>query len=474
MSWLQTGENAEKIYDITSPRTYLQKQKEVLDAIERRHIKSVLYSGAYGAGKTLLECHVVIRQCLMYPKSVWLMGCQTIPMLRDTVLTTFMEELGEYQSTLRKAGMKIRLKKSWLSGEKKFTFYNNSVVLFRSFDDETKFKSLNLDGFAIDEPVDIDEGVFNMLIGRLRAKHSPCAHSILAGNPSGKTNWVYKNFFEEYKTPPLCTECYSKKTEFMGKFNSLSRYKCTKCGYVFDSDYYAVETTTYDNKVNLPSDYIPNMERKYDRQYQERYLKGKWGSFEGQIYQDFDADIHTGDYSGMKFPRYRFGFDFGFRNPSCLLIGGITDTNKIYIVDEFYKNKCTSRELVTIIQEYNKQRSPEGIYVDPSAADIITQMMNVGLPVYNGDNDLDFGISKIKAYLRAKILFIDKNNCKNTIREFESYRYSSDKQLYKKNLTEIPIKKDDHAPDAARYLLTDYDAFREDVGLSVGFHDYHY
>ena len=47
-------------------------------------------------------------------------------------------------------------------------------------------------------------------------------------------------------------------------------------------------------------------------------------------------------------------------------------------------------------------------------------------------------------------MFIDKN-CVNLIRELESYRYEKD--VYGRNYSERPLKKDDHAVDALRYAL---------------------
>ena len=84
--------------EIPKPRKFLPKQEEVLDLIKRK--KYVLYSGAYGAGKTLLMSNVVIRECMRYPRSLWFFGSQTVPMLRDTVVRTFLEEIDLYQESI--------------------------------------------------------------------------------------------------------------------------------------------------------------------------------------------------------------------------------------------------------------------------------------------------------------------------------------------------------------------------------------
>jgi phage terminase large subunit len=43
------------------------------------------------------------------------------------------------------------------------------------------------------------------------------------------------------------------------------------------------------------------------------------------------------------------------------------------------------------------------------------------------------------------------SNCKNFIQEIEAYKYPEEKK--DRNPSELPIKEDDHGPDAFRYLV---------------------
>ena len=401
-----------------------------MDAVKTK--KYILYSGAYGAGKTFLMCHVVIRTCVQNPNAFIFFGSQTVPMIRDTVVKTFLEEIELYQDAINKAGVDLQITKSWRPSTMTFTFYNNAQVLFRSCDDPTKYKSLNLDAFALDEPVDISEEVFLMLQGRLRAKHVPNRFGVMAGNPAGYTNWVYRKFFDQ-------------------KLDG----------------YYHVHTTTYDN-THLPSDYIPQMEQSYDEDYKRRYLYGEWGSFEGQIFKDFNINKHVKDLSTSpedEFQYYVGGYDDGYRNPACLLVGGITRDNKLYILHEYYKSKQTTDNIIKDIEGIMYKYSMKKIYADPSAVGFIEMARNAGLPVVAGDNDVDSGLSKMKAMFANDMFYFDKT-CKNSIREYESYRYARDR--FNNNLTEKPVKKDDHSPDAGRYLLTNFNPFKKKRIMKVG------
>lgn len=413
---------------VPSPRVFLPKQQKVLNAINR--YKYILYSGAFGAGKTLLMSHVVIRECINHPRSLWFFGSQTVPMLRDTVVRTFMEEIDLYQQELDKRDINLKLKKQWLSHTMTFKFFNDSEILFRSCDEPSKFKSLNLEGFAIDEPVDVDEEVFLMLQGRLRGRHTGHQIGVMAGNPAGRMNWVYQKFFEN-PSP----------------------------------EYYVVHTTTYDNTY-LPPDYIPSMEASFDEDYAKRYLKGEWGSFEGMVYKDFSHEQHVGSFQDKEYKYYICGIDDGTRNPCCMLTLGVDADNHVYIVDELYETGLVDTEKVEELYERHKKYNYKRVYVDPSALNLIESIKQRRIRVDGADNDLNSGISKIKSLFKNNMIHIDKT-CVNFLKEVESYRYMKDKNVTRKNLTEEPIKKNDHAMDAVRYAVTDFNPFK--VPTFVGF-----
>jgi len=409
------------------PREFLPKQIETFEAIKT--FKYVLYSGAFGAGKTLLLSHIIITTCMNFPKTLFFVGSQTVPMLRDTVVRTVLEEIDLYQDKLDEAKIDLKIEKAWRPSTMSYKFYNDAEILFRSCDEPSKFKSLNLDAFALDEPVDIDEQVFLMLQGRLRANHCGHRFGVMAGNPAGKMNWVYQRFFDH----PT-------------------------------DDYYRVHTKTKDNTF-LPSDYIRSMYEAYDYEYARRYLEGEWGSFVGQVYRDFNMDKHVGDYKDKKYKYYIGGYDDGYRNPACFLTIGIDSDNKVYILNEYYVKEKTTPQIVDHIASLDYKYRFHKIFADPSATNFIQTAKHEKLRVVEADNDIDKGISKCKAFFANDIIYIDKS-CKNLIKEVESYAYDKDRLLA--NLSEKPRKIDDHAVDAMRYAFTEHNPWKQHRTLIGG------
>jgi len=408
--------------DVESPREFLPHQKLFLETIKRYPF----LSGAFGAGKTIMLCHKCIKECLENPHSMWLLASQTFPMTRDVIVKTFLEEVELLQKSFDAAGSPVELIKDFNKAELKLTFYNGSIVLFRSCDSFEKFKSLTLEGFGLDEIVDISSDVFQMLQGRLRGRHTKHPFGILTGNPGSKNHWLYGLYFEH---PP-------------------------------SDDYQVVQTSSYDN-IFLPDGYIKSMEESYDSDWIRRYLQGVWFTFEGLIFPEFDRNIHVGDYRDNVYNNYGGSLDYGFRNPSCFLLLARDGDDNVIVVSELYKTGLTFSDLVS---EIEKVIAPvrgvfRSIFVDPSAPGLIEELHRV-TRAKPANNDVVMGISQVKTLLKTRRLFIDRS-CVNLIKELESYHYEKDNRS--KEFSELPVKVHDHAVDALRYGVADPKTLRKFV-----------
>ncbi|MDP3013602.1 MAG: hypothetical protein Q8M92_05120, partial [Candidatus Subteraquimicrobiales bacterium] len=76
------------------------------------------------------------------------------------------------------------------------------------------------------------------------------------------------------------------------------------------------------------------------------------------------------------------------------------------------------------------------------------------------NNDVEGGINRIREYFQLDSngrahLYIFKDKCPNLCIELQNYRYKKLTELQEKtrNLSEEPVKKNDHAVDALRYMI---------------------
>jgi hypothetical protein len=142
----------------------------------------------------------------------------------------------------------------------------------------------------------------------------------------------------------------------------------------------------------------------------------------------------------------------------------VTADKRIIIKEEVYGSNLSTNELAKHLVELHKTYHFKKIYCDPTAADLILQGYNRGLPMGEkrggevhsyADNNVASGIARTKSLLKNDLILIDKT-CNNLRNEMMSYRYEAN--------TEKPIKKDDHCLDALRYLTTDFSPL-EDEGI---------
>jgi len=404
-------------------REFLPQQLEIMDAVKKS--RYVLYSGAVRAGKTLLAAHVAIRTCLENPGAQGFIGSLTTSQLVNVVFKVFQQELRRYQDAINKSGIDVQLAKVKLSkGDMKAQFYNGSEIIFYHCEKEEKIRGMTLDFAILDEPIEIDEKIFMQLMNRISGGNVDNPFILLTTNPGAQTHWIYRYFFLE------ATE-----------------------------DHYTVETTTYDN-IKLPQyeKYIKDLEQNLDEDWIRRFLNGKWGAYSGQIYKNFSLDRHTGNYANFNDVRHFVaGVDWGNRNPSCILVLGITKDKEVMVVKEWYRKGATTPQVAKKLQEYHKIYSFKKVYIDASQPDLILQTSDLQVPAEKSERKVEAGIAKIRGLFKQNKIHIDIN-CINLIRELQAYRYEKDK--LNKNPTETPVKQDDHAPDALRYGLTNYRGFR--------------
>src|SRR3990167_2062425 len=152
-----------------------------------------LYSGGFGAGKTLALILKVIYLLLKYPNNTILMGRQHFQDLRDTVMKEFFSICPE------------EFIANFVKSERKAVLTNGSELLFRHLDkvSEKEIRSLNLGGFAIDQAEDVSEPVYLALKGRLR-KRDTSQQGFMTANPA--PGWLFREFKQQTKPENLLVE----------------------------------------------------------------------------------------------------------------------------------------------------------------------------------------------------------------------------------------------------------------------------
>lgn len=414
-----------------------------------------LFSGGFGSGKTVSLVLKALLISQLMPKNFGLIGRLTYPELRDTTQKTFFEFCPPSWYAPENGGV-------WNKSENYVRLYNGSEIIFRHLDtiSEKELLSLNLGWFGIDQAEEIGEGVFQILQSRLRMNTVPRRYGFMICNPAGH-NWLWH------------------------KFHPDSKDRMKGAAYF--------ESTTYDNRTNLPEDYIKGMEESYTEEMKKRFLYGSWDVFEGQVFVEFDPRAHVIDpFEIPPFWDKIVAIDHGLVNPTAVLWGAIDQDGNLFVYDEHYEaGKPVSHHAQSIKQHSNGQQISLTV-IDPSTQaktrekdgfpfSVIQEYNDYGIYPVPANNDRSASINRIKEFLRiypdrlhpvtgkmgSPKMFIMRN-CEKTIEEVNKYAWRKVRSLAGKNPQETTTDLDDHTVDALRYMVMARWPASSESGVTLG------
>ncbi|ANS03442.1 terminase large subunit [uncultured Mediterranean phage uvDeep-CGR2-KM19-C269] len=175
--------------------SFTPKQQEAIDYLEDNKTREVLYGGAAGGGKSWVGCSWIIKNCLRYNGTRYLIGRSKLDALKKTTLNTFFEVCNAWKI---KGGIHYKY-----NGQTNvITFFNGSEILLkdlflypsdRNFD---SLGSLEITGAFIDEANQVTEKAKSVLASRIRYKldeNNIIPKLFMSCNPA--KNWVYSEYY---------------------------------------------------------------------------------------------------------------------------------------------------------------------------------------------------------------------------------------------------------------------------------------
>lgn len=213
-----------------------------------------------------------------------------------------------------------------------------------------------------------------------------------------------------------------------------------------------------DDNPMLDPLYIENLKRSTPKgMWFDRKIKGLWVAAEGLVYESWQRDVHVCKTFDIpeSWQRVR-AVDFGYHNPFVCLWGAVDGDGRLYIYDEHYEDHTLIKDHAAKI----KQR--EGKF-DWTVADHDAQeraeLEEEGVYTIAATKDVSNGLQKVAERLTVQgdgkpRLYVFPN-CTNVIREIEKYAWAQTKDGTKRK--EEPVKVDDHAMDAMRYMVMEID-----------------
>lgn len=422
-----------------------QAKAHALDAKYRSFV------GGWGNGKTSWGCVETVATLHEYPGTTAIVARKTRPELKSTTWEMLLH--GDPGHPHSWQGIPKEIIKTYNKSDLYIEFRNGSKIHGLPLDDPAKLENYNLGFFWIDQAEEIDEETFLKFHGRLRQRRGP-REGILTWNPQGH-GWLWKRFIDAERR--------------------LAWHRIYK----------AVEATTFDN-FTLPEDYFDQFDGLPDA-WLQRFVFGSHEVFVGQIFTDYDPDIHV--VQPFRIPSHweRWQcFDPGMRHEGALSWVARDEVGNTFYYREllepnkdaaWWALKCFEMEKQDDWggpdeQIFRRLVGPEANQRNQTNGKTVVDILNeYGLYPEDADKAPNARISKITEYLRPNEQWLNPftgdapsnklfifDDCHKLKEYLPQYRWRPQKVNYSEEDTpEKPRKKDDHNVDNLGHILVAFD-----------------
>ena len=290
---------------------------------------------------------------------------------------------------------------------------NQEILIFGGADrrSEHRMRGMTASGAVVDEVAKVEESFFFQVLERCSANS---AKVITTTNKRGNWDW------EKRKIVDRLDDMRAALFEFELAEN-----------YFLDTDYVSWVTSAISGHYNA------------------RDIKNMYTEATGLVYTDYK--VAKPDFEWYNLPKF-VGIDWAQSGPTAgiALVQVPGQPGKYHAVDEYF----SLNELASL--DHNGHASMmavqwpaiEEIYRDPSAPYMQQAFENLGLYCLPADNDVLKGLAAVHGALFRGDLIISPR-CENLLRELSGYAW---REPTKNGVEEHPIKRNDHAVDALRYI----------------------
>lgn len=286
--------------------------------------------------------------------------------------------------------------------------------------------------------------------------------------------------FDEEPPKSIYTECKMRLIDTLGDWY-ITMTPVEGMTWVYDDIYLqgllpgsnigVIEIDTEQNPY-VSSAEVEEVMADLDEDERKARKQGKFVQIGGLVYKKFHADrniclpLTETQLRKIQGWTHYASMDHGFNNPTCWLWHAVSPSGTVVTYDEVYDNETLVAEFAKRYHEHNRYpgRTYPSINVgDPAIAQrqavtgdsIQLTYQKEGISIVLGNNNVPVSVNKMNAYLESG-KWIIAENCHNLIRELQRVKwkiFESPKRRHDNNPREEIHKKDDHAPDSARYFF---------------------
>lgn len=398
------------------------------------HGREIILHGPYETGKTfavLTKLHALLCK---YPKARGLMTRETYADLVNTAVVTYEKKVLTFPPEDVRSGI------SKFGGEKPqfYDYPNGARLVVAGLDNPGKTLSAEYDFIYVNQAEELDLNTWETLTRAVtgRAGNAPYTQMMGDCNPGSPHHWILNR-------------SQDRKLKLLQQLHEHN-------------------PTLFDQQTGQMTEQGKRTMETLDALTGIRYQRGRlglWVQAEGIIYDNFSPDLNVSEQADYN-PDWKtvaWGGDDGYAagqgpgtegyHPRVILLAQYTPQGGVNIFAEYVKtNELSERTLDNVLAL--PYPAPEIAHIDSSAAELRARLWERGIYTIGATHKVSEGIKNVRRLIcdgnGMRLLKIHPR-CKETIREFLSYRYNP-------NFTGVqvgepaPLKMDDHCMDSVRYL----------------------
>lgn len=342
--------------------------------------------GGSRSGKTFNICIWLVVYCLRNTGKTITIVRKNYPSLKGSVMKDFIEVLEMFG----------RYNPSDLHKQEMYYKLNNNTIEFLNADDEQKLRGRRREVCFINEANELTRDEYTQLAIRTTEK------LIIDYNPSDIDSWIYDE--EEKDT------CYWFKT-------------------------------TYKDNKFLQQAVIDEIEalKDKDENLYRVFTLGERGIARELVFTSFTEEKEIPPQAKL----LGYGLDFGFTDPTAL-VAVYKNGEHLYIKELMYESNLTTTDIIYRMSQLDIDRTTN-IWGDSSQPSTIEEIRRNGFNIKpTKKTTILYGLDLLK---RHYIHIVDSPN---VLKEFNSYKYKTDKDG---KILGVPEDKNNHSVDALRYAV---------------------
>jgi PBSX family phage terminase large subunit len=382
-----------------------------LELIQSRE-PEVMLSGPSETGKTYAACYKAHWNCREYPGAQGALVRKVAASIPGTVLATMKRIIGAFPV-------------NYYGGDhepERIIYPNGSQIWIGGLDKSTKVLSGERDFIQVCQAEELQINDWEVMTTRATGRGAVMPYTQVFGdcNPGGSKHFL--------RSRPQIRMLHSRHID---------------------------NPTLYDDTGALTMQGIRTLEtlNGLTGVRRKRLLEGIWATAEGVVYDTFDPAIHVTPRPDEEMVSWYLAMDEGYTNPAVILLIGVDSDGRWHVAREWYERGQLESAVIAKAKEWYTEKSCQAAAVDAAAAGLIAALKNAGLKAHSSKGRVLDGIQHIQDKLKiqgdGKPRYTVDPGCYNVINEKESYTWKITAAGISKD---EPIKENDHANDAERYL----------------------